>query len=428
MIRSRKTLRARRLIISYDVTVESDAGDHWERKLLGIHPVDPDFVERELRELCRAVEGHPTVEPFHSLVTYVEELRLAVHFFPVDLALPAMATLTRPQSGAALAPYLPQCRNGSKISRVDAELKHYKPVNRCVLRLVAHLTGPHGEQSQQAVYVKIFADNRGAAIYNDMKALWEATRDARALHIPEPLGYDSQRRMLVMEAVAAERDLTKWIKCIERGQPLPDGVDLKRLSRCMVIAAESLAELHRAHVRPRLQRTFQSELANCRKDLELLRHVDPDLAKATSELLQRLEALALKDEPLVPSHGGYRHKQTVGNDHRLTVIDWDGLSLAHPALDAANFISRLRQEPLRRPGEALEMEQLADVFRHELLSREPGLDPRELALYEALSLMEKTLRSFRRPLGAEANEQVRRMLDAVRTKLNEACGQSRAPA
>jgi hypothetical protein len=314
------------------------------------------------------------------------------------------------------------------VSHVDAELKHYKPINRCVLRLVADLTSPDGQQTQQAVYVKIFADDRGEAIYNDMQALWQATRGARALHIPEPLGYDAARRMLVMEAVPAQRDLTNWIKCIEKGERLPRGVGMERLNRCMAVAAESLAELHRADVRPQRRRTFQCEMAKRYKDLEVLRHSDPDLARATAELLQRLEALALKNETLVPSHGGYRHKQTVGDDQRLTIIDWDGLSRAHPALDAANFLTRLRQEPIRRPGEALEMQQLADVFRSEVLSREPQLDERELALYEAMSLTEKMLRPNCRPGDTQAAQHIRHLLDAGRRKLDEASGKSHVSA
>ena len=54
----------------------------------------------------------------------------------------------------------------------------------------------------------------------------------------------------------------------------------------------------------------------------------------------------------MPCHGGFRHKQLVGNDEYLTLLDWDGLTLAHPALDAASFLCRLRHAPITQPGKA----------------------------------------------------------------------------
>jgi aminoglycoside phosphotransferase (APT) family kinase protein len=111
-------------------------------------------------------------------------------------------------------------------------------------------------------------------------------------------------------------------------------------------------------------------------------------------LVQRLESLAPLEECLVPSHGGCRHKQTIGDEHTLAFIDWDGFCLADPALDAATFLARLRLEPVTT-GRGMELERLAESLRGAFCGLSPEAT-RHLPLYEGLVLTEQMMRSFRR--------------------------------
>ena len=129
--------------------------------------------------------------------------------------------------------------------------------------------------------------------------------------------------------------------------------------------------------------------------LELIRPGSPELARDIEHILERLQKCTPPHELLVPCHGGFRHKQLVGNDEYLTLLDWDGLTLAHPALDAASFLCRLRHAPITQPGNARALEGLAEVFRRAFLAREPEVSPHELALYETLVLMDLALRALR---------------------------------
>lgn len=165
----------------------------------------------------------------------------------------------------------------------------------------------------------------------------------------------------------------------------------------MAVVAEALGELHRSGLHPRKSRTFQDELANEYRDLELIRHGHPELAREIERVLEQLQTRAPHNERLVPCHGAFRHKQLVGNDQYLTLLDWDGLTLANPALDAASFLCRLRRASITEPGKASELEWLAEVFRHEFRAREPEVSLCELALYEALVLTDSALRASRRP-------------------------------
>ncbi len=399
--RLREALRkGRALWIHYELTVRHADGRQWARALLGTTPVGPGWLEAELGGACRAAEGHPAIAPFRHAGAYLEGLRMAVVLFPVDPELPALAEVTGPRGAVILGPHLPECRGGAGLAGISAELVHYKPCSRCVLRVTASFGA--GGAAPRRVFVKLFADDRGAGSHRSLEALWEASRGAEYLRVPEPLGYDAERRMAVMAEAPGERALTEWLRCLACGEPLPAGVDPVRVRRGVVVAARAAAELHRLPLEFDGRRTFRAELVHLRKEFAAVKSRVPEFAPQVAALLDGLDRAAPDDETLVPSHGGYRHKQMVGDERTLTVIDWDGLTMASPALDGATFIRRLLREHVRRPAEAAPAVELAALFRREILAAEPDLPPRHLDLYEAVSLAEDALRSFSRPKHKDA--------------------------
>jgi hypothetical protein len=392
--KTRSAVGLTRVQIRYWITGESN-GKHWERVLLGTLPVTSAFLSRELLQQCRIAQGHPAVQPFERLAAFVPQLQMGIQFFPVDVALPSLIAVTRPDSSRLLSRFIPECREGATIEENRWELVHYKPGDRCVLKCTVRLSSADAVPFHRTVYVKIFADDGGAAIHRLMQELWRTVRGSVYLRMPEPYGYDSEHHMLVMAEVPGERDLKLWVECLEAGQPLPPGVDRDRLTGCMVVTAAALAELHCSELRPPQVLTFGAELQHQRKELHDIRCRLPELAAEVAQVQQRLEAGALYDERLVPSHGAFRHKQILGNDLGLTFVDFDDLTLAHPAWDAACFLGWLRLEPLKRPGQVAVSEHLAEIFRREFLAREPDVTPQHLAVYEALVLMKIALRAFR---------------------------------
>jgi aminoglycoside phosphotransferase (APT) family kinase protein len=420
--RRRSSFEEGRLEVVYKVGVEHGCGGGREYVLLGTAPESAGFLQAE-EERSRALRGHPAVVPFRRTAAYVDELRLALRFFPFDPALPALAELTGPGGALLLSPYLGECRAGATVERAEWELRQYKPFKRAVLRITASFAEPRVRP--HSLYAKLFGDDRGARFHAELSALWSAARGARSLRMPEPLGYDAGRRMLLLGEAAGPHHLIDWIKGLENDGALPPDVDFARAERCMAVAADALAELQRSGLRPEGRRSFAGELGRLEKERRVLRgpscRQHPELVRAAEELVQRLEALAPLHEELLPAHGGFRHKQTVGDEDSLTVIDWDGLCLADPALDAATFLLRLRQEPLREPGSAPEMERLAETFRREFLARRPEVPPDRLALYEALVLTEGMLRSFRRATrDEEMPGRIRNLAAAAREALDRA--------
>jgi hypothetical protein len=407
--KTRAAIGLTRVQVRYWVAGESN-GHNWECVLLGTLPVTPAFLSGELLRHCRAAQGHPATQPFQRLVTFIPQLQMAAQFFPVDGALPSLLAVTQPDSGRLLSRFIPECCAGATIQETQWELVHYKPGERCVLKYTVRLSSAAAASFHRTVYAKIFSDDSGAAIYGIMQDLWHTLHRSACLRMPQPYGYDPVHRMLVMAEVPGDRDLRLWVKCLEAGQPLPPGVDLARLARCMEVAAQALAELHRSSIRPQEVVTFGDTLQHQRKALGKIHRYVPDLAAEVERLQQRLEAAALYNERLVPSHGAFRHKQLLGNDQCLTCIDFDDLTLAHPAWDAACFLGWLRLESLIHPGKTSEaaLDYLAQVFRREFLTHEPEVPLHHLTVYEALVLTKIALRAFRGFLRPGRAEQIGR--------------------
>lgn len=416
----RKSLKSRRFNLVYELELEVGAGPGREYLLLGITPVTPEFLDEELGQ--GVPRAHPWAAPFRRSVAYLPELQMALLFSPLDPAMPGLAEVTCGGGARTIEPWLPECRAGARVEALECELVHYKPFDRAVLKIGVTLLGPGTGRSHRTVYAKLFSDEDGAECHASLAALWTATRGATHLRLPEPLGYDPQRRMLLMSEARGGRDLTEWIKCVEGGEPLPDGVGMERLDACALASARALRELQRSDVLPGTRRTFQDELGRSKRDgallLEEVRKSEPELAASTTALLARLERLAPAHERLVPAHGAFRHKQMLGNDLGLWVIDWDGLCLANPALDAAAFLGRLGREPLLRPGAAPELERMAALFRSAFLEDQPEVAV-DLDLYEGLEMTEQILRSFRRPAyDRKRTEQVRSLAQAAGARLD----------
>lgn len=411
----RDFVRASQLLVVYRVGIEV-AGAEREFVFLGVSPVTPGYLD-EIQARARGLRGHPWVAPFGRLTWFVEDLRLALLLFPLDPALPALAELTGSDGARVLAACssAPLAPDGGRLA---CELLRYNPLDRAVLRV---RTGPGRDGSEHNVYAKLFADESGAAKHADLVALWSVARGSRHLCVPEPLGYAPEQRVLLMGEARGERALNAWIKCVERGEPLPPGVDLARLERCILVAAEALLELQGSGLVPATRRVFRDELAQLEQDRVLLQGMrarEPGLVARAESLLRRLAALAPAHETLVPSHGSFRHKQMLGDDDGLTVIDWDGFCLANPALDAATFLGRLRREAVTGSEYAPVLERMAGAFRDRLIDRRPPIGE-HLALYDGLVLTEQVLRAFRRP-GASTAARIRDLATAAEEALARA--------
>ncbi len=413
--RALRVQKQKLLRVVYRVRIEAERGRRWEHTLVGTVPVSPDFLGPEIRSRCRAARNHAAAAPFRRLCVYAKNLQMAVLLFPVDPGLPGLTEVIGPIGARLLAPHLEECRRGAEIVGATWQLVHYRPSARCVVKVDLQLAG---NPVPRSVFVKVFADDHGGLHWNNLRAVWDVSRRSQCLRVPRPLGYDAQHRLLILDAAPQKGDLAGWIEALASGGALPVGVELARLERCMVQAAGALSELQGCRCELTRERTYRGELARLHRDAGAARELFVELQPQIERVLDALGAQPVDNEILAPAHGSFRHRLAVGGEDGLTLLDWDGLCLANPALDAAIFLGHLRQEPLRQPGHATELEHLAGVFRRAFTGCRPEVPDDHLAAYEALVLMERALRSLRRPQAGPAAEQARNLMAAAEARLN----------
>src|SRR6266487_5937803 len=106
-----------------------------------------------------------------------------------------------------------------------------------------------------------------------------------------------------------------------------------------------------------------------------------------------LEATRLPPEPLVPTHGAFRHTQMLACGDRVGLVDWDGLRLSGASADAGEFLSCLDKMALQGPQKRSALHHLEEVFVT-TLERHGSVDARWLRWHRAMENVKWGLRSF----------------------------------
>ena len=203
--------------------------------------------------------------------------------------------------------------------------------------------------------------------------------------IAAPIAYIQEARMLLLPVIGDGQELGRWI----RDARVRHGGRTKLLAH-MARAAEGLRLL---------QRTAADGLPTVspREMVGRLRRATAELHRAAPELAERVgrRLLALEDaldhlppEPMVPTHGAFRHDQLLACGHKLGVLDLDTLRLSGASADAGNFLAYLDAMAIQRPRLRSLLRDCRNIFT-EALSGHPGW----LSWYRAASLVKLAIRS-----------------------------------
>jgi len=322
-------------------------GQRLERDYARFHPQREPFatlVLRDVREPVLRVEAYdarPAARDPREGVVESDAGWLRVSSIASDPALPGLSDLL-----ACPAP---------------REVVRYRPYRRCTVRF-------------DGGYAKVFADRRGERLVEEAKRLWAAAESGElAFAVPCPEHYDPSGRTLWQTRVP--------------GRPVPSEMQGNALATRMGRALASLAE---ARLEPRRAITPGAALARSARLGRSLARTVPAAEREVEELLARLQgahAVAART-PLRPVHGSPHPGQWLDAEERLGLVDFDGLALGEPELDAAAVLAALEfEDPERVP-----VARLSAAFLAGYRERGAELDPALIAIYRAHRRLAKAVR------------------------------------
>jgi phosphotransferase family enzyme len=365
------------------------------------------YFETRLRPLAAAMRGRPDVAAFSAPAALLEPLSMAVTLFPIDADLPTLVAATDPTvmleilRGAldrGTRPKLAQVR-----CRVD--VAHYPRQHHCVLR---YTLGGEGDAPPATVFGKIAWDDRAsltAAALPELRERLDRMRPRR-FAVPRLLGLVQALRLVLLEPMPGAPLVLALLR--ERlgaggapGTPtLEDAVEQ---------AAAVAAGLHRSGVGRGRQRGIHKERAELKQALTVLDRFSPGLGAEYRDWVGSVKALAAASEPLPAcfSHGDFSPSQLLFSSDQCSLIDFDTICQAEPALDLGQFLAylRLAARKIGEPASAGGRETTEQICARfvDAYVRECGLGAgaesllrRRVRLYEIVSLLRLVFHSWRK--------------------------------
>lgn len=274
------------------------------------------------------------------------ELRLSVTAQARDEALPSLPVLTEPEPAARLLrSVLPDAGYDAVVTGCQPEVVRYKPGSRCTV--VVHVdyesrNGKGGPPPPSPVVLKTHQGDKGQTAWAAMSALWERQASWReSLTMAEPLGYLPDERILVQGPVPERCTLKELARraFTERRGPL-----LAELRDELTKTGHALAAVHGSGARYGRTATLEDEIDEITEVILRLSLTVPALAGAGEALVRRLAEVAAQvpTDPVVAAHHDFRPAQVLLHGGRVGFIDFDGASMAEPALDIGRFRAKLR--------------------------------------------------------------------------------------
>ena len=225
-------------------------------------------------QLIAALWPPGTALPADTGGVLLPELRMTIRALSADPGLPALPSLTEPDSARALLEQALRSHTGAdlRLVAVRPRLARHKPGNRATL--VCELTYPPGADPAwpRTVVAKTYRGDEGAGTYAAMQALWQSRIGGRnGARVAEPLAYLPDSRTLLQGQVPGDRTLADVLL---RPAAAADQED-SSLAAALRDTADGLAALHACDVRVGPTRDVATELAASRR---LLARVAPSLA------------------------------------------------------------------------------------------------------------------------------------------------------
>jgi hypothetical protein len=276
---------------------------------------------------------------------WLDDLRLALRVQEADEELPSLPALVEPDAAAELIQ--PVLRDAgytdATVVGCRPNVVRYKPGSRCTVVVELDYDGaPSARPLPELVVLKTHHGEKGANAWAAMKALWERPiARSEVVRLAEPLAFLPEERILVQGPLGEDWTLKALTAEVLRQGDAASHVALRTE---MAKTGRALAELHHSGAHYERRATFEDELVELQEVVDRLAHSVPELGAAGGPLIERLTQLSTRvpPDPDVPAHHDFRPAQVLLHQGSIAFIDFDGASMAEPALDLGRFRAKLR--------------------------------------------------------------------------------------
>jgi hypothetical protein len=246
-----------------------------------------------------------------------------------------------------------------------AEAVRYGP-DQCVLRYeLAWQLRSGGRRLKQVLYGTAYADDRGRQVGPVVTALRrspDGSGSALPFLVPRFQAYLPDLRLALLEAVP--------------GSPLLPGLvrhrDGAAVPSALATCARAAAAVHRTSLPVTVTRTLPGELDDARAAVDALDPLAPGLA---ASLRRRLDAVGDSAPgppgPLGAAHGDFRPSQILFDGPTTSLLGFDRMCVAEPALDLGEFTAHLSAAVPRGAdpsGTARAADRLVSLFLRDYLA------------------------------------------------------------
>jgi ABC-type multidrug transport system fused ATPase/permease subunit len=369
-----------------------EAAEEWQSQ------VDP---------LADHLDGRDDLSAFTWPALLVRELRLVLHAFPLDPELPGLVLATDPpELVEMLGPLLTGSVPGLRLQGCRVEVVRYRR-GGCVLRYeLAWRLQPSRRGLKQVVYGKVYGDGQGRLVGPAVTALRQHLLDTSGTALPflapRFQAYLPDLRLALLEAVPGSPLLPALIRA-RAGVAVAPGATGPTPEGAVVACARIAAALHQSSIPVGAPRTLAEEIDGVRAAVDDLAPMAPRLAGSLHRRLGAVGDLALDPPgPLVVAHGDLDPSQVLFDGPTTSLVDFDTVCLAEPALDLGQFTGHLAVA-VRKAQDAAKVthdgaETLGSAFLREYLrlsgSDEPDVLLARVAAYRTVALARLAVRSW----------------------------------
>jgi aminoglycoside phosphotransferase (APT) family kinase protein len=335
----------------------------------------------------------------------VPELRMVLHPFPYDTAMPWLIDAVDPDVMKIQLNRVWSFHK-LKVRKIKIHLLDFTPHMRASFLYEILIHDKARKTEQWGKYIgKTNVFKKPDRLFACAWALWQACEGT--IGFPKPTGFLINPRMTFQEQIPGVR--------------LGGIVDDPLFGDIIRETARSIARFHSLSIPLKTRRGIKEEHKTVTRWSELLVKIRPDLAGRIKTLRDHILAdLADRSYMRTPVHADFHHTNILVEGTTARIIDLDEAAYGDPCVDIGRFLASLRIPSLRTFGSIHALDKERERFLCEYLNHREE-DIQNIRLFESASLLTAAASAFRiqRP---NWNEEVELLLNESETIYRESVG------